>query len=136
LSTGLPSFIRLHPNLVQISGFILPFLISAVLLCTGCTQQQPTPDQIRQKTAETTAELKNNARAFAQGVKEGLSSNQPLNTNKARKEELERLPEIDGDRADRIIASRPYDSADQPVSRHILSEVQYRKIKDAVTATQ
>jgi DNA uptake protein ComE-like DNA-binding protein len=116
---------------VQISGFIPPFVILAAFL-TGCTQQQSTPDQIRQKTAETTAELKNNARAFAEGVKQGLSGN-PVDINKSSKTDLLKLPGIDSDRADRIVASRPYDSTDQLVTRHVLSETQYDKIKDDVT---
>jgi hypothetical protein len=36
--------------------------------------------------------------------------------------------------ADRIIAGRPYSSASQLVSRRIISEPEYDKIKDQVTA--
>jgi DNA uptake protein ComE-like DNA-binding protein len=44
------------------------------------------------------------------------------------------LPGISSDEAARIIAERPYNNASDLVSRRVISEQQYDKIKDQVTA--
>jgi len=108
--------------------------IAVVLLLVGCTSQKPSPDQVREKTAQATSDIKQDAKALAQGVREGWNRDQPLDVNKASKEQLLSLPGMSSDGADRIIAGRPYSSASQLVSRRIISEPEYDKIKDQVTA--
>jgi DNA uptake protein ComE-like DNA-binding protein len=120
---------------VRTFKFTAPLLTFVAILLTGCTQRQQTPEEIRQKTAETTAELKNDTKAVVEGVKQGLHGDKPVDLNKASKDDLLRLPGIDNQRADRIIASRPYGEPEQLVSRHVLTEAQYDKIKDHVVAT-
>jgi len=91
---------------------------------------------VRQKTAEATAELKDNAKAVAQGVREGLtrpSSDKPLDLNSASKSELTSLPGITDDAADRIIAARPYSDVHQLLDRRIISRDEYNKIADSIT---
>jgi outer membrane murein-binding lipoprotein Lpp len=109
--------------------------IGAVLLagCVGCTKDQ-TPQQIREKTAQATAELKQNAKAVAQGVREGWSRDKPLDINKATKDQLQSLPGVTAVQADQIVAARPYDDPHQVVTRHILTETEYGKISDRVVA--
>jgi competence protein ComEA len=113
------------------------FLAGALALAlTGCTTtpQKQTPDDLRERTAEATAQIKQNAKAVAEGVREGWSRDKPLDLNKATKDQLTALPGITSERADRILAGQPYDSPDQLVSRKILSEKEYDRIKDSVTA--
>jgi len=114
----------------------LHVLLAGVLTLTlaGCTTQKQTPDDLREKTAEATAQLKENARAVAEGVREGWSRDKPLDLNKATKDQLTALPGITDERAERILGARPYDNPGQLVSRRILSQAQYDKIKDSVTA--
>jgi DNA uptake protein ComE-like DNA-binding protein len=115
---------------------IIYFAILALTLatCAACAPNQ-SPDQLRQKTAEETAKLKQNTKAVAEGVKEGLSSKHSVDLNKASKEDLTGLPGINTQKADRIIAERPYASAHQLVTRHVLTEDEYSQIQDRVTAT-
>jgi hypothetical protein len=105
-----------------------------LIMTTGCTSRQQNPDQIREKTAQATAALKTDAKAVAEGVREGLSRNQPLDLNQATKEQLKNLPGFTDARADRVIATRPYSSPQGLVSRHVLTSQQYQRVKDRVTA--
>ena len=106
--------------------------------CTGCNSKPSSPDQVREKTAEATAELKENAKAVAQGVREGLSRpspDKPLDLNTASKSQLMSLPGMDDASADRVIAGRPYSSEHQLLERRIISREEYNKIADSVTVT-
>jgi len=108
--------------------------VSLLLLLAGCTSQESSPDEVREKTAQATSEIKQDAKALADGVKEGWSRNQPLDVNKASKEQLQSLPGMSAEGAERIIEGRPYSSASELVSRHVISQQEYDKIKDQVTA--
>jgi DNA uptake protein ComE-like DNA-binding protein len=111
------------------------FIITVLALSLiGCTRQKQSPDQLREKTAEATAELKSSARAVAEGVKEGWNRDRPLDLNKATRDQLLNLPGFNHERADSVIAGRPYDDTRQLVSRHILPEREYEEIKDRITA--
>jgi DNA uptake protein ComE-like DNA-binding protein len=106
-------------------------------LATGaaCAPNQ-SADQLKQKTAETTATIKRDTKAIAEGVKEGLSRKESVNLNKASKADLQGLPGITPQKADRIIAERPYADPHQLVTRHVLSEDEYAQVKDRVVVTQ
>ena len=118
---------------MQIVSILGRATITAALLagCVGCTKDQ-SPQEIREKTANATAELKQNAKAMAQGVREGWSRDKPLDLNKATEDQLQDLPGVDRKKADQIIAGRPFDDPHQLVTRRILSEGDYGKIADKV----
>lgn len=99
-----------------------------LITVAGCAPSSPSPDQIRQKTANATAEAARDTKAVAQGIVEGLRTKGPLNINRATKEQLETLPGIDGATADRIIADRPYKDSAELLRRHIVSRAEYHKI--------
>jgi competence protein ComEA len=113
---------------------ILSFVVVSLLLAAACTSQKPSPDEVRERTAQATSDIKRNAQALAQGVKEGWNRDQPLDVNKATKDQLLSLPGINVERADRIIAGRPYSSSSELVSRRVISQQEYDTIKDKVTA--
>jgi DNA uptake protein ComE-like DNA-binding protein len=113
---------------------IIVTLTGVLLLLAGCTSQKSSPDELREKTAQATSEIKNDAKALADGVKEGWNRNQPLDVNKASKEQLSSLPGMSTEGAERIIDGRPYGSASELVSRRIVSQQEYDKIKDQITA--
>ncbi len=104
-------------------------------VCAACAPNQSS-DQLKEKTAETTATLKRDTKAIAEGVKEGLSRKESVNLNKASKADLLGLPGVTPQKADRIIAERPYANTRQLVTRHVLSEDEYAQLKDRVIVTQ
>ena len=110
------------------------FAVVSLLLTAGCTSQKSNPDEVREKTAQATSAIKQDAKALADGVKEGWSRDQPLDVNKASKDQLSSLPGMSIEGAERIIDGRPYSSASELVSRRVISQQEYDKIKDQVTA--
>ena len=116
----------------------LALAVSALPLgFAGCNNNQsPTPEQLRQQTAQATAKLKDDAQAVGQGIRDGLthpSPDQPVDLNHAPKSTLLGLPGMDDATADRIVAGRPYTSEHQLLDRHIVSRDEYNKIADSVT---
>ncbi len=131
-----PWLVERHPNAMQ-SRILLCSLFCGVILCFSACSPDQSPDQIRQKTAEDTATLKHDSKAVVEGIKEGLSSDKrSVDLNKASKEELRSLPGINYEKADRIIAERPYNSAHQLVSRRVLTEDEYSQIQDRVVVSK
>src|SRR5215471_14858996 len=94
------------------------------------------PDQTRQKTAEETAALKRDTKAVAPGLKDGLSSKRSVDLNKASKPDLTSLPGITSQKADRIIAERPYANTHQLVTRRVLSDDEYAQVQDRLVVNQ
>ena len=99
----------------------------------GCTQPQNS-QELKEKTAQATAEVKRDAKAVAAGIREGWSGDKPLDLNTATKEQLLSLPRMTEAEADRVIAGRPYNEPSDLVKRHILPKAKYDKIADQVTA--
>ncbi len=98
----------------------------------GCTPASRSPDAIRQDTAEVTATAARDAKAVAQGLFDGLSRKGPLNINTAAATDLQRLPGIGQEDADRIMANRPYGSGSDLLRRHLISKTQYDRISDKI----
>jgi DNA uptake protein ComE-like DNA-binding protein len=112
---------------------ILVVTASLVLVLTGCTQKPQNADELREKTADATAQLKTDTKAVVEGVREGLSRDKPVNLNTATEDQLTTLTGVTHIRARRVIAGRPYDDPRDVVTRHILSEQEYKRIKDRIT---
>ena len=72
--------------------FILAIALVAGL--AGCTARQNNPQEVKEKTAQATAEIKSDAKAIAAGVREGWNRDKPLNLNTATRQELVALPGI------------------------------------------
>ena len=99
----------------------------------GCTQQQSSQD-LKEQTAQATAEVKHDAEAVAAGIREGWSRDKPLDLNTATREQLLSLPGVTAAEANRVIAGRPYNDPGEVVTRHIMPKTEYDKIADQVTA--
>lgn len=103
-----------------------------LLALAGCTSQQ-NPQELKEKTARATEEVKRDARAVASGIREGWSRDKPLDLNAATKDQLLNLPGLTSAQADRIIADRPYDKTSDLSTRRILPKSEYDKIADLIT---
>jgi DNA uptake protein ComE-like DNA-binding protein len=75
------------------------------------------------------------ARAFAEGVRQGWISagHHVVNINSASESELIELPNISRADARKIIRGRPYHDSQELITKHIVSDDKYAKIKDIVT---
>jgi DNA uptake protein ComE-like DNA-binding protein len=85
------------------------------------------------RAAEKAAE---EAHAAAQGAKEGWErggQRHPVDLNSASAQELAALPGISRSEAEKIIEGRPYHSKRDLVSKGILSESEYAKVRDYTT---
>jgi competence protein ComEA len=107
-------------------------VIAAAFIWTGCPRQNP--QDLKEKTAQATAELKRDAKAVAAGIREGWSRDKPLDLNSATKEQLMSLPGVGAAQADRIIAGRPYQQPNDLVTRRIMPKGEYDKVADRLTA--
>ncbi|HWH60951.1 MAG TPA: helix-hairpin-helix domain-containing protein [Terriglobales bacterium] len=103
-------------------------LLFTLVFCVACTHQNP--QDLKEKTAHATAELKRDAKAIASGVHEGWSQYKTLDVNTATREQLLTLPGITPADADRITAGRPYDTPEDLVTRHIIPKKKYDRISD------
>jgi DNA uptake protein ComE-like DNA-binding protein len=110
---------------------VFMFLLLAIL--AGCTQQQSSQD-LKEQTAQATADVKRDAKAVAAGISEGWSRDKQLDLNTATKDQLLSLPGVTAAEADRVIAGRPYNEPGEVVTRRIMPKTEYDKIADRVTA--
>jgi DNA uptake protein ComE-like DNA-binding protein len=118
-----------------ISASLAAGLVLVVVGFMGCSVNQ-NPQQLKEKTAETTAALKRDAKAIAGGVREGWGRDKPLDLNHATKPQLESLKGINAAKADQIIANRPYSKPDELVTRGVLSRRDYDTISKLVTVNK
>jgi DNA uptake protein ComE-like DNA-binding protein len=119
------------PRLHHIWLLILALPLASITACNT----RDNPDEIRQRTAEATETVRRDAKAMAEGVKEGMGRDKKtINVNKASREDLLTLPGLTEHEADRIIAQRPYDNTDDLVRRHVLPREEYDKISDRIIA--
>src|SRR5205085_11620861 len=108
-----------------------------MLVYAGCsTDTKQNTEKIREQTAEAAAELKQDTKAVAQGIRDGLQHDKLVDLNRKTRDQILILPGITSQQADRIIAERPYKDAHQLVSRGILSEQQFADIKDRVVVKE
>jgi competence protein ComEA len=78
--------------------------------------------------------VRRDAKAVAEGVKEGMAREKTININKASREDLLTLPGLTEREADRIIAERPFDNTVDLVRRNVVPQVEYDKIRDRIVA--
>jgi len=121
-------------------------LAVSLALSTGCSQQDT--EKTRQEAAQATQKIKEESKvaaveakkdakeaarqtkAAAQGVKDGLQSpDTAVNVNTASKAQLQTLPGLDEEMADRIIAGRPYHTVDEVGTKGVLSPEEFQAIK-------
>ncbi len=134
---------------------VLGVLVFAFL---GCTDGKPNDQEIREKSAQATRDARQGAKelaaktkvaaanavegvnAAAQGIKDGVNSGKGGDTgdkvdiNSASTARLALLPGISISKAHDIVKGRPYRGAHSLVRRGLLTQEQYDRIADQITA--
>jgi DNA uptake protein ComE-like DNA-binding protein len=111
------------------------FYTFALFCLAGCTQNNPSPEQIREQTAKATSETVRDAKALAKGVADGIKQQKgPVDINHATVDQLQSLPGIDSEDAQRIISNRPYHDATDLRKRHLLTKAKYDQISGNIVA--
>lgn len=103
-----------------------------LILIAGCAPSNPSPDQIREKTAQATHDAVQDAKAMTQGVMDGIKSSRTVNINTASTDKLKALPGVDEALARRIVANRPYEQPDDLVKKRVVSRAEYERIVEQV----
>jgi DNA uptake protein ComE-like DNA-binding protein len=125
---------------------IVATLSVALLFIAGCSQQDTektkqqaaqATEKIKEESKVAAVELKKDAKeaakqtkAAAEGVQQGLHSpDAAVNMNTASKDQLQALPGIDEEMADRIIAGRPYHTVDEVGAKGVVAPEEFQAIK-------
>jgi competence protein ComEA len=123
---------------MQVSNFRAATVLLLALPLAGiiaCTDHRDNPDEIRRRTAEATETMRRDAKAVAEGVREGMQSDhKAVDINRASREDLLKLPDLTEHEADRIIAGRPFQDAHDLVTHRVIPQSEYDKIRDQVIA--
>jgi DNA uptake protein ComE-like DNA-binding protein len=97
---------------------------------------KPALEDAGRKIGKAAAEAANQAEAAAEGVREGWSRGKShlVNVNEAAEGELVGLPGIGRRDARRIVDARPYRDKHELVAKGVISEEEYARIRDRITA--
>jgi competence protein ComEA len=116
-----PARLALAPRLALLGSLVLAV---AFLLAPGLGHAQKAPAGDKPAATKPAGDAKPAAKAAQ------------VDLNTASQADLEALPGIGEAYAKKIIAGRPYAKKDQLVSRKIIPDATYQKIKDQVIAKQ
>jgi Helix-hairpin-helix motif len=122
-------------------------VVAAVLVMggAGCSDSAAEREaRIREETAKAVEKVKpqieeagRDVDAAAKGAKEGWERkgdhDRAVDLNSASLDELESLPGIGREDARRIVAARPYRDRHELVSKKVLTEAEYERVRERVT---
>jgi DNA uptake protein ComE-like DNA-binding protein len=139
-------------------AYMLIAFCAAIIAASGCAneteqQRRDREEKMRQDAAAATEKAKpaleaagkevnkiadraaEDARAAAQGVKEGWKDNHEalVNLNTASPADIAGLPGMTGHDARAVAAHRPYADKHELVTRHVVSQAEFDQISDLIT---
>jgi competence protein ComEA len=117
---------------------LLSFIVIALVSCAlplAAQTAKPATGSAAKPAAKSSGAAKPAAAAQKPAV-EKTTAGKLLDLNSASKADLEALPGIGEKYAQKIIDGRPYQRKDQLVSKKIIPQGTYDKIKDQLIATQ
>jgi competence protein ComEA len=124
------------PKEIAMRHTLLSFLVVALVSCAlPLAAQTTSKPATTAKPAATPAAAKPAAAAQKPPV-EKTTATKLLDLNSASKADLQALPGIGEKYAQKIVDGRPYQRKDQLVSKKIIPQSTYDKIKDQLIATQ
>jgi DNA uptake protein ComE-like DNA-binding protein len=102
----------------------------------GTERAKPVIEQASLKIGEAANDAAHDVRAAAEGAREGWKNGPHaiVDVNHASETELASLPGISRGSARRTIAGRPYAGKNDLLAKGVVSESDYKKIRDRVTA--
>ena len=125
------------------TGLEIAAALSMTFLAAGCTsdsaEREKTIREGAAKAAEAAKpplqEAARDVKAAVEGAKEGWdrAGEKKIDLNSATEEDLTGLPGVGKHEAKKIISGRPYRDAHDLVTKKVMSESAYEKLKDAVT---
>lgn len=123
---------RIAKSSLAVSLAVFCVLLSSLSLVGCVDDRKQSPDDLREKTAERTAELKRNAKSVADGVKDGWNRDKKrVDLNTATREELVSTG-LTRAQSGHVIDHRPYATTRELLTKHVLSEDEYRDIEPRV----
>ena len=128
---------KLHPWI----GTVTVAIVSGLVACGGDSAEREA--KIREEAAKAAAQAKpvveeagRAVKAAAEGAKEGWEhgAHDRLDINDASETDLTGLPGIDHREARRIVNNRPYHDTHELVTKRVMSQELYDRVKDDIKA--
>jgi len=115
--------------------FAIAVGVAAVLAASvALADDTPAASSSAPATPSAPAATKAPATTSAHSSSKSAHHHNMVNLNTASKEQLVKLPGVTAETAEKIIASRPYTSTNELVSKKVVSEAEYKKMQGHVTA--
>ncbi len=96
--------------------------------------QTPDHNDTNSKTKQAMKKAVNKTEDTASSTKDKVTGKKRMDLNSATKDQLEALPGMTADEAQKIIDNRPYRGKNDLLKKNVISADEYAKIKDDVVA--